>query len=199
MQVGILTTNDGLHSADKWALTTTGQIMQAVFSTAAAETIGARKFELELLDILAPHYDKVQKHERGKIEEHGMERLSQPVDPREHCDAVVADIVSAAVKIGVVAVPDLEKPPIHAEDGKPVYHMKDVDLGEHLGRPEARAALAGMVGAHFASAMDIERSWHADRNADHPEARAYRKARTEHGAAHVHAHIHRYREDHKVA
>jgi hypothetical protein len=175
MQVGILTTDGGPHSADKWALTTTGQILQAVFSTAASETAAARKFEIALLDILAPHHEKVQTHERGKIAEHGMYRLGHPVDPREHCGAVVAEIVAAAHAAGSVT------------DAK----GEEIDLGAHFDKPEVQAALAGLIGAHFASAMDIERSWHADRNAHHPEAKAYRAARTEHGAAHVHAHIQR--------
>jgi hypothetical protein len=178
MQVGILTTDGGPHSADKWALATTGQILQAVFSTAASETAAARKFEIALLDILAPHHEKVQTHERGKIAEHGMDRLGHPIDPREHCDEVVAAIVAAGHAAGSV---------VNAEG-------VTIDLGAHFDKPDVQAALAGLVGAHFASAMDIERSWHADRNAHHPEAKAYRAARTEHGAAHVHAHIHAHRQ-----
>jgi hypothetical protein len=186
MQVGVMTTNGGPHPADKWALTTTGQIMQAVFSKPAAETAGARKFEIALLDILAPHHEHVQKHERGKIEEHGITRLSHPIDPREHCAAVVADIAAAALKAGSVVVPDPDRP------GETIT----VDLGAHFAKPEVQAALAGLIGSHFASAMDIERSWHADRNAHHDEAKAYHKARNEHGAALVHAHIHKYRPGH---
>jgi hypothetical protein len=172
MQVGVLITDGGPHSADKWALATTNQIMQAAFSSAAAETAGARKFEIALLDILGPHHDKVQKHERGKIEEHGLDRLGHPIDPREHCAEVVAEITAAARRAGTV---------------------EGVDLGAHFSKPDVQAALAGLIGAHFASSMDIERSWHADRNIHHPEAKAYHKARTEHGAAHVDAHIHKYR------
>lgn len=184
MQVGILITNGGPHTADKWALTTTSQIMQAVFSASAAETAAARKFENALLDILSPHHDKVQKHERGKIEEHGMDRLSHAIDPRPHCDAVVAEIAAAAAKADPVVVPDPDRP----------GEMKTIDLGAHFAKADVQAALAGLIGAHFASSMDIERSWHADKNAHHPEAKAYRKARTEHGAAHVQAHIHKYRD-----
>jgi len=186
MQVGILKTDGGPHSPDKWALATTGQIMQAVFSTSAGETAAARKFEIALLDILAPHHEKVQLHERGKIEEHGLDRLAHPVEPQLHCDAVVADIAAAALAAGSVTAPDPDKP----------GEVKTIDLGAHFAKPDVQEALAGLIGAHFASAMDIERSWHADRNAGHPEAKAYRAARTEHGAAHVHAHIHKYRGGH---
>ncbi len=186
MQVGVMITNGGPHPADKWAVTTAGQILMAVFSQAAAETVGARKLELALLDILLDHHENVQTHERGKLDEHGLDRLAQPVDPHPHCPAVVAAIVAEAKKIGKVQVPDPDKP----------GELKTIDLGDHFEKPEVQKVLAGLIGAHFATAMDIERSWHADRNAHHPEAKAYREARATHGAAQAHAHIHKYRKAH---
>lgn len=183
MRVGIMTTNGGPHPADKWALVTAGQIMEGVFGKDTAETIGARKLEIALLDILLDHHGKVQTRERGKISEHGMDRLFHPVDPREHCAAVVAEIVAEAKKIGRVEIADPEKP----------GQTKTVDLGAHFEKPEVQQVLAGLIGAHFATSMDIERQWHADRNKDHPDARAFREAHTAHGGAHVHAHAHKYR------
>jgi hypothetical protein len=99
----------------------------------------------------------------------------------------VAEISAAAKNIGKIKVPD-------ADTGA----EKEVNLGEHFAKPEVQVALAGLIGSHFATAMDIERSWHADKNADHPEARAYRAARTAHGAANVHAHIQNHRQSGKV-
>jgi hypothetical protein len=69
---------------------------------------------------------------------------------------------------------------------------KEVDLGEHFAKKEVQAALAGLVGSHFATAMDIERSYHADKSADSQEAMAYRAARANHGGGNVHAHISKY-------
>jgi hypothetical protein len=178
MQVGVMITNGGPHSADKWAATTASQLMDSVFSAEAQQTIGAKTFELELLKILSPHHDKVHKHERDKIEEHGMDRLAHPIDPREHCAEVVSAIAEAAKQIGKMDVPD-------GNGG-----TKTVDLGAHFAQPEVQEKLAGLIGSHFATSMDIERSWHADRNANDPVAQAYRKARLDHGAAHAHAHIH---------
>jgi len=181
MQVGIMVTNGGPHPADKWAVTTAGQIIQSVFSSGAADTVGARKFEMALLDLLQPHHENVQTSERGKIERGGMKRLAEPIDPREHCDAVVAEVAAAAKKVGKIKIPD---PDTGGE--------KEVDLGEHFAKKEVQAVLAGMIGSHFATAMDIERSYHADKNASNPEAKAYREARANHGAANVHAHISKY-------
>jgi hypothetical protein len=183
MQVGIMVTNGGPHSADKWAVTTAGQILQSVFSVDAADTVGARKFEMACLDILLPHHEKVQTGERGKLAKDGMKRLATPIDPREYCDVAVQEIAAAAQKIGKIKVPD---PDMSGE-------TKEVDLGEHFANPEVQQKLAGLIGAHFATAMDIERSWHADKNADDQEAKAYSAARAAHGGGNVHAHIQNYR------
>jgi hypothetical protein len=183
MQVGVMKTDHGPHPADKWALATTGKLMQAVFGKDTAETVGQRKLEIELLDILMDHHSRVKANERGKIEEHGMERLFHPLDPREHCPAVVSEIVAEAKKIGNVEIADPDNP------GK----FKTVDLGAHFGKPEVQGELAKAIGGHFATSMDIERSWHADRNAGHPDAKAYHEARRNHGGALVHDAAHLYR------
>lgn len=178
MHVAIMKTNGGPHPAEKWALTTVGEIMQAVFGIRDAETATQRKLEIALLDALERQHGAVQRHERGKIAELGVGRLAQPLDPSEHLGAPIEDMVDATRAVGQVEMADPDNP------GK----TKMVDVAAHFARPEVQEQLRLLIGRHFATSMDVERSWHADRNPDDPVAKAYRAARRDHGGHRAHEH-----------
>lgn len=135
MQTGILVTNGGPHPADKWAAQTAAQIIQIGADASGEQAIAARKFELVILDILEDHHGKVQTHERGKITEHGTARFAHPLDSAEHVDAPFQAIVAAS---------------------------KGTLFESHFAKPEVQAHIRNVLASHFATSMDIERSWFAD-------------------------------------
>lgn len=181
MQIMMMKTNGGPHPAGKWAIVTAGQIMRSVFGVDNAEAASQRKLELAILDVFEKHHDKVQTHERGKITEHGIDRLTHPLEPAEHIDDTLADFMNACKTVGPIEAARL------ADD--PDVGSRTVDVAAHFAKPEVARQIKLIIGGHTSASMGIERSWHADRNADHPVARAYRAARHEHGPhlAHVHA------------
>lgn len=153
MKVGILVTDGGPHPADKWAEQSAAQIADIIHiepDSIAFNELTAQKteFEKEVAAALTDHHDAVQKHEIAAIDEHGMDRLGHPIAPEaEHLDAAVDAVKQvASTKI----------------------------FGSHFAKPEVTAFVKETLGSHFASAKHVERSWHADCNADHPQAKAFR-------------------------
>lgn len=171
MLVGVMATDGGPHSAEKWAVVTAGQLVQ-IATDDPQKMIEARKLENKIIEILEGHHDAVQKHERGKIAEHGVERLKHPINAHEHdLDTKVAEIVAAA----------------KGSQWEAVFAL-----------PEKQAYIKQVLGSHFATSMDVERSWHADRivadpsHAGHAVAKHYHKLRSEFGADDVHGHVHTF-------
>jgi hypothetical protein len=174
MQVRFMSTDGGPHPADKWAEITVAYILDLVEvddNSATPAAMQARRerrdLRTKIQSILEGHHAKVQEAERGKLATEGHERLKGIIDPTEHpLDQMADDIVAAT-------------------DGMSL-------IGPHFHKPEVRKAIVSLLGNHFSTSMDIERSWHSDRNQDHPVARAYRAARAAHGAEVVHSHIQNY-------
>lgn len=142
----ILVTNGGPHPADKWAAASAAAICNLIViddNSASEAAVAARlakpKLESAIVDALMGHHHEVQKHERAQLDKHGHERLSHSLDPRDH----VPKTLNAAMKaVGAC----FDASPFKA----------------HFAQAHVQEAIAGMLGSHFASAMQIERSWHAD-------------------------------------
>lgn len=151
MQVSVLVTNGGPHSAAKWAAVTAAQIISIAADSASVQAIEGRKLELQIIGILEGHHGEVQAHERGEIERHGHRRLVHMLDAEAHAlDDKVNQISQAAA--GTI-------------------------FEAHFGSAGIRAHIRAVLKSHFETSMDIERSWHADRHAHTIEARAYRAAK----------------------
>lgn len=151
MQVGIMKTDGGPHSAEKWAVVTAGQILQVASDSESLQAIEGRRLELKIIDILVDHHTEVQTEERGKLAEHGCGRLGHELDCECHnLDDKVEQIANAA---------------------------KGTAFEAHFAKPETKAYIRNVLGQHFATSMDIERSYHADANADDPLAQEYRAQR----------------------
>lgn len=153
MRVGILTTNGGPHPASKWAEQSAAMIADVIqieptalgFTELTAQKVD---FENEVSAALHNDHDFVQWNEREALETHGMVRLSHSTDPDlEHLETAVDKVVAVA---------------------------KTKVFGSHFEKPEVRAFVRSTLGSHFASVKHIERSWHADRNPDAPEAQAFK-------------------------
>lgn len=178
-QVGFMITNGGPHPADKWAMTTTGKLMNAIFGQSANASSSARKFENKLIDIFEELHTEAQKSERKHIKVKGKDRLYDRLDPTEYLGDVVEKVVAAAADINEVEIDDQENP----------GQKKTVSLKDHFQKELVQKTVSQVIGSDVASIMDIERDWHAHRNPNCPHCRAYRKARAEHGGGRAHEHI----------
>lgn len=143
----VMVTDGGPHPPDKWAKVTAQQIFDDIETNAPQVGLGeARQFRDELEQLLTQHHGNVQDSERALIARHGDARLSHPLDATPHLPAVAA-IVALAAR----------------------HSFRD-----YFARPQTAEYLRHLLSAHFATAMHIERSWHADRNPDSEHARAFR-------------------------
>lgn len=152
MQIGVMITNGDQHSAEKWAIVTAGQIIQIGASATGTQAIDARKLENAIIAILEGHHKKVQSGEREAITKDGDARLAHALDHTQHADtaAIVAEIVAAS---------------------------KGSAFEVHFAKPETQAYLADLLGQHFRTSMDIERSWHADKHPTSDHAKAFKARR----------------------
>ncbi len=151
MTIGILVTNNGPHPPEKWAEATASHIVDIADHVAGERRGAAIKLQAAIIDVLETHHATVQTGERAKIDEHGADRLAHPLDPGEHLslDGAVKEIVAAA-----------KGTPWEADFAASA-------MTDHL---------RTLLGSHFCTSMHIERSWHADRNPDTEQARAFRAA-----------------------
>lgn len=145
-RVGVMVTDGGPHGADKWAAETAAEIMSYVKVADNVDTPEARavrrarpRMELDIADVLEEFHGANIEHERAQIEDHGDERLSHFCDP--HCDHV-----SEAVEAVVAAAVSYDEP-----------------FASAFNSDNGRAIIEKAVKVHMATAMHIERGWHADR------------------------------------
>lgn len=170
MRVGVMTTDGGPHPADKWAEETAGEIMSLVKvdpdTTDDSDESRARKrkarsdkmrMEADILEAVETFHAANQDNERSHLSVTGDERLSHDLDPHpDHLDGAVEAVVAIARKYG-----------------SPYAEAFDSANGREL--------VTRVIRAHMKTAMDIERSWHADRQvaagnlSDH--VRAFRSLR----------------------
>lgn len=150
----IMITNGGPHSADKWADMTTKTILDLIQISDDADTpeaAAARQSKRELSPVLFKIFMEgcqcVQDEERTALDKEGCKRLGKKLTPHSHADEALAKFHDA-----------IEFTPFAA----------------HFKQPEAEAIIRQIIAQHLANAQHIERSWHADRNPDAPEARAFR-------------------------
>ncbi len=145
--IGVLVTDGGPHPPEKWAEVTASQIVDDIATHAPQTGVGeSQEFRDKLVAILTPHHGRVQESERGALV-HVPGRMQHDLDPTPHLSDPLAEIVAAA---------------------------QGHTFGAYFTRPETQEYLRRVIGTHFATAMQIERSWHADRNPNTPEARAFR-------------------------
>lgn len=171
MQVGIMITNGGPHPSDKWAAMTAAHIVGLIEideGSTSAEAVAARKakprLELDLVDILGAFHANVQKRERAALAAEGEGRLLAPLDPN---DGIVDTPLEVAEAVAAAAA----KTP----------------FGAHFALPAVKAVVAKIVDDHFGKAIDIERSWFADRQGEgSATVKAYRRARIDFGPRNVH-------------
>lgn len=152
MKVKVMVTNGGPHPPEKWSEQTAEQLVDVIqveptYPNYEAALQQKNVLKDKFMAALTPHHTKVQGKERGHLSTKGSEHLASDLDPNEYLDEAVA-AVNAAVKGSM--------------------------FEEHFAKPLVQIFIKSTLAGHFASAMHIERSWHADRNPDDQHARAYR-------------------------
>lgn len=169
----IMITDGGPHPADKWAAVTAAEIcdlIQIDEHSTSAEAAAARKakprLELELIDLLETFHANLQAHERERLEAEGDGRLTKPLAPDDGVIDTPEEVADGVAKVA-----------------------EDTPFAAHFALSEVKAVVTAIVADHTVRSIDIERSWHADRNRDRPLSRAYTRARLEHGPREAHRHV----------
>ncbi len=153
----IMVSNNGPHSPEKWAAITIKQVVDINPNATGPEFIEGKTLEMKLLQSLVKFHKDAQDNEKGKLASKGYDRLHESLDPSQDLDvdAMVMELVS---------------------------HALGTSFESHFAKPVTKDHLRGVLLSHFATSMDIERSWHADNATDKndPKLVAYVKARQEH-------------------
>jgi hypothetical protein len=147
MQGHFLVTDDGPHPPEKWAEVTADHIIAISEQAEETKVVEAQRFREKLVDLLTRLHDSTQKNERGQLEAEGVGRLAAELDPGEE---------------------DLEGPA-----GEIIQLAAGFSFEDHFQKPETKEHLKNVLRSHHASQVFIERSWHADRNPDSPEAKEF--------------------------
>lgn len=128
--VGVMVTNGGPHSAEKWALVTGEMIFPIDQVTHGDRLILARKTQIEIIEALEGHHRGNIEDERAKMSD---DRLDADYEPDDAADQALEEIAEI-----VARTPWAEK-------------SKD---------PAWRKAVGDILRSHFATAQNVERQWH---------------------------------------
>ncbi|QAY96716.1 hypothetical protein CWB41_14050 [Methylovirgula ligni] len=138
MQVGLLITNGGPHSAEKWAAASAAQIIQIGAEAKGVEALEGRKLELKIIDLLEDHHAAVQTAERDALKDDPAARLETAIDPEGH------DLDTKVEAIATLA--------------------RGTPFEAHFASDTVKRHVREVLASHFATSIHIERSWHRDRN-----------------------------------
>ena len=150
MQVGILKTDNGPHSVEDWAEATSGFIFTIAEGMTDERKSSALKLQAAVVDILEKHHEAVQAGERLFIETdayHGANDLN--IHQHTDLDEAVSEIIAAGQATPWVA---------------------------EFSHPDMPTKIRDILISHLATNAQIERSWHADNNPDHPAAIVFRSS-----------------------
>ena len=132
MQVGILVTNGGPHSPEKWASTSASQLIQIAADAAGEQAIEGRRLELKMLDILERHHGLVQSEEKEGLKRYGVDRHGHPIDVWDHVNAAFEEILAAS---------------------------KGTQFESHFMKEEVQEHCKEVLRKDFTTEVEIERSW----------------------------------------
>lgn len=157
--VKILKTDNGPHSAEKWAVASAETIFDVSTVTDDTRLIQAKELQTAIAKLLVPHHAKVQFHEKTNLRANA-EHMRKPLNVEGYLQNIIDGIVVAA---------------------------KDTPWQIHFSSPAVQDAIKDMVAQHLIAAQHIERLWHADHNPDCTISQAYKKKHV-HGEGHHHEH-----------
>ena len=132
MQVGIMISNHGTHSPEKWAATSAGQIISIAADAAGEQAIEGRRLELKLLDILEKHHGSVQDKEKDGLEKYGADRYEHHINVMDRVNEAFEEILEAS---------------------------KGTQFESHFMKEEVQEHVREVLRKDFTTEVEIERSW----------------------------------------
>ncbi len=175
MQVGVLKTDGGPHTAEQWAAVTSGRIVGLFAVIPGSKNvvelqIAKDRLRVQIYEICLKFHEKVQHGERTVLAQGEHERLRWMADPNDHCDpeecvqrilSAVYEVLEKCDRIDLVSdapelVWGLNKPPVKDEVINCVRHAVHCDMN---------------------TIINIERDWHALRHPERPESADLAKIR----------------------
>lgn len=147
--LGFIKTDGGSHPPETWANITADEILGLIQlgPTASQDIVDAKaNLRPKLVAIFTQSHTELQNSERAALGK-SHKRMNAACDPRPHIEAPLTEFKTI---------------------------IKDTPFAEHFANPEVLEVVGRMIGHHKATAIHIERSWHADRNKNSPEAKAFR-------------------------
>ena len=140
-------TNGGSHPADYYAGVAAAEIVSIEADKEGADVVQGRKLENEIIDILEAAHDELLSNEQTDCEGDHDHVLSD-LDPYSHgLDEVVGKIVEAG---------------------------KRSKWASHFSQKNTVDYIRAVVGKHFVTAQYVTRSYHLDKNPDHPHVGAFK-------------------------
>ena len=171
MQVCVLKTDGGPHPPEKWAFATATHLVQVSPNADALLQRDAFLLQMNVADAIEKHYTELQKAEADALALNGDDHLAVPIDPIPYVEAALADVIAAA------------------KGSKWEKHFQSTERKEHESNaflapgeeplepyPSVQDVMKTVLATHFATAIHVHRSWHADKNPDGPNAQAFRAA-----------------------
>lgn len=164
---GVLITNGGPHSAEDWAAATASHVVAIADHIADARRGAAIKLQAAVVDILLKYHAAIQVHEQKALKRDPDRLALDTCACEDHIEAhaVADEIIAAAVGTPWEADFAFAGQVESGVEGEADYKPRIASTHELLER---------LLASHFASAMHVERCWHADRNeATLPQAKAF--------------------------
>jgi hypothetical protein len=149
MQFGILTTNGGTHTPEKWASHCAGRIVAIGPDLDGVKLIQAQTLQAQIAAALVEHHAAVRDGTKAALASDPAAHFAQPElhDPGERLDAALAAVVGAA---------------------------KGTPWEGDFADPEKVAMIRHAIGQSFVDVAHVERLHHSDRRLDDAAAQAYR-------------------------
>ena len=145
MQSGVLITNGGPHSPEKWAVATAEIIFDINPAMASDRLLQAKRLQLAIVEALIPHHAGVMDRERGHMAGDKKQRNLRKSDDlhTDHQKEAGAEADEAIAAIQAAA--------------------KGTPWEGHCSEPERVAAWRNIIASHFMTSKHIEHCWHSDR------------------------------------
>jgi hypothetical protein len=175
MQVGVLSTDGGPHPHDQWAYVTAKKIVDSfvVLDTSPQKVeleIAKDQARQDIFRIMERHHKALQQKERAALAQGDHARLVAAKNPKEH-----TDIDEAIEEVCQALQPVLKRcnfvEQVNGES--PIAPKNRIQVNADI-----VAMVSSAVWCDMRTVIDIERSWHADRNPENSHSAEYRRLKT---------------------
>lgn len=159
MQLGVYATDNGPHDALTYAMMATDQIVQIEPNAKGPRRLAGDKLRMQLIEAFAPIFDEAIGEEVNKLKRNPKRMMAQHHEVVDEASAFRDMLFKAFLKIAEAS-----------------------EFKEHFAQEHVQMVQKQTLLTHVSTAMHERRSYHADENADHPEAQKFKA--TYHGREH---------------